>query len=120
MVNFFNVTFIRTPLKATLLDMYWSNTMKDQVYLYRFALNPAVVHVRHFVYGHVTRSSGLAKTILQGTLQGGRRRGRQKKEMGGQHAGMDWHDAGRRHEEGEKDGGSWLPGHSSRPNGPPD
>ena len=27
-------------------------------------------------YGHVTRSSGLAKTILQGTVQGGRRRGR--------------------------------------------
>ncbi|KAJ8398441.1 hypothetical protein AAFF_G00426960 [Aldrovandia affinis] len=30
-------------------------------------------------YGHITRSSGLAKTILQGTVQGGRKRGRQKK-----------------------------------------
>ena len=30
-------------------------------------------------HGHVTRSSGLAKTILQGTVQGGRRRGRQRK-----------------------------------------
>ena len=30
-------------------------------------------------YGHVTRSSGLAKTTLQGTVQGGRRRGRQRK-----------------------------------------
>ena len=30
-------------------------------------------------FGHVSRSSGLAKTILQGTLQGERRRGRQKK-----------------------------------------
>ena len=30
-------------------------------------------------YEHVTRSSGLAKTILQGTVQGGRRRGRQRK-----------------------------------------
>ena len=29
-------------------------------------------------YGHVTQSSGLAKTILQGTVQGGRRRGRQR------------------------------------------
>ena len=29
-------------------------------------------------YGHVTRSTGLAKTILQGTVEGGRRRGRQK------------------------------------------
>ena len=30
-------------------------------------------------YGHVTRSSGLAKTILQGTVQGARQRGRQRK-----------------------------------------
>ena len=30
-------------------------------------------------YGHVTRSSGLAKTILQGTEKGGRRQGRQRK-----------------------------------------
>ncbi|KAK2173277.1 hypothetical protein NP493_887g01019 [Ridgeia piscesae] len=30
-------------------------------------------------YGHITRSSGLAKTILQGTVQGERRRSRQKK-----------------------------------------
>ena len=29
-------------------------------------------------YGHVTRSSGLAKTILQGTVKGGRRQGRQR------------------------------------------
>ena len=26
-------------------------------------------------YGHVSRSSGLAKTILQGTVKGGRRQG---------------------------------------------
>ena len=30
-------------------------------------------------YGNVFRSSGLVKTILQGTMQGGRRQGRQKK-----------------------------------------
>ena len=30
-------------------------------------------------YGHVSRSSGLAKTILQGTVQGRRKRGRQRK-----------------------------------------
>ena len=30
-------------------------------------------------YGHITRSSGLAKTFLQGTVQGGRQRGRQRK-----------------------------------------
>ena len=30
-------------------------------------------------YGHVPHSSGLAKTILQGTVKGGRRQGRQRK-----------------------------------------
>ena len=39
-------------------------------------------------YGHVCRSSGLAKTILQGTVKGGRRRGREE-EVGRHHKGMD-------------------------------
>ena len=30
-------------------------------------------------YGRISRSSGMAKTVLQGTLKGARRRGRQKK-----------------------------------------
>ena len=30
-------------------------------------------------YGHVSRSSGLAKIIVQGTVKGGRRQGRQRK-----------------------------------------
>ena len=30
-------------------------------------------------HGHVSHSSGLAKTILQGTVKGGRRQGRQRK-----------------------------------------
>ena len=30
-------------------------------------------------YDHISRSSGMAKTILQGTVKGARRRGRQKK-----------------------------------------
>ena len=31
------------------------------------------------MHGHVSHSSGLAKTILQGTVKGGRRQGRQRK-----------------------------------------
>ena len=34
-------------------------------------------------YGHVSRSSGLAKTILQGTVKGGGRQGRQRKRWEG-------------------------------------
>ena len=33
-------------------------------------------------YGHVSRPSGLAKTILQGTVKGGRRQGRQRNRWG--------------------------------------
>ena len=32
-------------------------------------------------YGHVSHSSGVAKTILQGTVKGGRRQGRQRKTL---------------------------------------
>ena len=39
-------------------------------------------------YGHVSRSSGLAKTILQGTVKGRRRQGREE-EVGRQHQRMD-------------------------------
>ena len=44
-------------------------------------------------YGHATRSSGLAKTILQGTVQGERRRGRQRKRWEGstkEWTGLEW------------------------------
>ena len=34
-------------------------------------------------YGHVSRSSGLAETILQATVKGGRRQGRQRKRWEG-------------------------------------
>ena len=46
-------------------------------------------------YGHVSHLSGLAKTLLQGTVKWGRRQGKQKtknkkkKEVGRQHQGMD-------------------------------
>ena len=43
--------------------------------------SPTVVKRRKLLwYGHVSRSSGLAKTILQGTAKGGRRQGRQRKK----------------------------------------
>ena len=40
-------------------------------------------------YGHVSRSSGLAKTVLQGAVKGGRRQGRQRKRWERQYQGMD-------------------------------
>ena len=36
-------------------------------------------------FGHVTRFDSLSQTIDQGTLEGGQRRGQQRKMLGGQH-----------------------------------
>ena len=40
-------------------------------------------------YGHVSLSSGLAKTILQGTVTGGKKTRQTKEEVGRKHQGMD-------------------------------
>ena len=40
-------------------------------------------------YGHVSRSSGLAKTILQGKVKRGKKTRRTKEKVGRQHQGMD-------------------------------
>ena len=56
-------------------------------------------------YGHVTRSSGLAKTIQQGTVQGGRRSGRQRKRWEGnikEWTGFEWNNILREAENGEE------------------
>ena len=57
-------------------------------------------------YGHVSRSSGLAKTILQRTVKGGR----QQNEVGRQHQGMDRPGACQVPEgsQEEKNGANWL------------
>ena len=71
-------------------------------------------------YGHVSRSSGLAKTILQGTVKGGRRQGRQRKrwednirEWTGLELGKS-----QRAVENKENGGNWLLNHLWCPNDP--
>ena len=61
-------------------------------------------------YEHVSRSSGLAKTILQGTVKGGRREGRQKKRWSSRSPRGRWRT--------EKKGGNWLWNHLWCPNNP--
>ena len=56
-------------------------------------------------YGHVSRSSGLAKTILPGTVKGGRRQGRQRKRWEdniGEWTGLDFGKSQRAVENREK------------------
>ena len=70
-------------------------------------------------YGHVSRSSGLAKTILQGTVKGGRRQGRQRKRWEDnirEWTGLEFAKSQRAVENGEKNEGNWLRNHPWCPN----
>ena len=72
-------------------------------------------------YGHVSRSSGLANTILQGTVKGGRRQGRQRKrweENIREWTGLGFAKSQRAVENREKNGGNWLRNHLWCPNDP--
>ena len=61
-------------------------------------------------YEHVSCSSGLAKTILQGTVKGGRRQGRQRKRW--ENNIMEWTGLefakSQRAVENRENGGNWL------------
>ena len=70
-----------------LLGISWSDRktnefVRNQITLLAGPQEPLLATVRRRKlswFGHVTRHNTLSKTILQGTLEGGRRRGRQKK-----------------------------------------
>ena len=56
-------------------------------------------------HGHITKSTGLAKMILQGTVQGGRRKGRKsdgKIILLSKWTGLGWGEAIRKAEDREK------------------
>ena len=64
-------------------------------------------------YGHVSRSSGLAKTTFQGTVKGGSRQGRQKKRWDDnirEWTGLEFAKSQRAGRTG-KNGGNWLQNH---------
>ena len=71
-------------------------------------------------YGHVSRSSGLAKTILQGTVKGGIRQGRQRKRWEDNiRNGQAWSLASPRGQwRTGKNGEKWLQSHLWCPNDP--
>ena len=71
-------------------------------------------------YSHVSRSSGLAKTILQGTVKGGRRQGRQRKRWEDnirEWTGLEFAKS-QREVENRENGGNWLRNHLWCPNDP--
>ena len=74
--------FFRRLLNITYRDRITNITVRNRI---RQAIGPyqdllsQVKRRKLKWYGHVSRSQGLAKTFLQGTVRGTRRRGRQKK-----------------------------------------
>ena len=71
-------------------------------------------------YGHVSRSSSLVKTILQGTVKGRRRQGRQKKRQEDnirKWTGLEFAKS-QRTVENRENGGNWLRNHLWCPNDP--
>ena len=71
-------------------------------------------------YGHVSRPSGLAKTILQGTVKGGRRQSRERKRWVDnirERTGMEFAKSQKAVETG-KNGENWLQNHLWYPNDP--
>ena len=62
-------------------------------------------------YGHVSRSSGLIKTVLQGTMKGGRRQGGQRRRWRDdvrEWTGLEFAKYQRVVENREKNGRNWL------------
>ena len=71
-------------------------------------------------YGQASLSSGLAKTILQGTVKGGRRQGRQRKRWEDnirEWTGLEFGKS-QRAVENRENGENWLRNHLWRPNDP--
>ena len=72
-------------------------------------------------YGHVSCSSCLAKSILQGTVKGGRRQGRQRKRWEDnirEWTGLKFGKSQRAVEKRKKNGENWLQNHLWCPNDP--
>ena len=72
-------------------------------------------------YGHVFCSSGLVKTILQGTVKGGRRQGRQRKRWEDnirEWTGLEFARSQRAQWRTGKNEGNWLQNHLWCPNNP--
>ena len=72
-------------------------------------------------YGHVFRSSDLARTILQGTMKGGRRQGRQRKRWEDNiraWTGLEFSKSQRAEDNRKKNGENWLQNHLWCPNDP--
>ena len=81
-IQAFEMRCLRKLLRITYLERKTNEYVRDKIKSLvgpQEALLATVKRRKLQWYGHVTRHNSLSKTILQGTLEGGRRRGRQRK-----------------------------------------
>ena len=79
-----NSKFGTQPLRWDATDDFWTLPIKTRWRTRKFAAESSMQLVKKrkfWLYGHISRSSGTAKTVLQGKVKGARRRGRQKKRQ---------------------------------------
>ena len=81
-IEAFEIKSFRKLLGVTYRDRKTNAEIRQTVQNYVGSQEPLLATVKRRKlswYAHLTRHDSLAKTILQGTVQGGRRRGRQRK-----------------------------------------
>ena len=81
-IQAFEYKCLRRLLRISYLEHKTNQFVRDTVSALVGPQEPLLATVKRRKlawFGHVTRHNSLCKTILQGTLEGGRRRGRQKK-----------------------------------------
>ena len=81
-IQAFEMKSMRKLLRISYLERKTNEFVQDQVTRLVGPQEPLLATVKRRKlqwFGHTTRHDGLSKTILQGTVEGGRRRGRQRK-----------------------------------------
>ena len=81
-VNIFGTKRLRKLLRISYLEHKTNDWVRSNINFLMGPQEPLLATVRRLKpawFGHVTRHDSLSKTILQGTLEGGRRSGRQRK-----------------------------------------
>ena len=81
-IQAFEMKCLRKLLRISYLEHKTNEYVRDEVQGLAGPQEPLLATIKRRKlawFGHVTRHDSLCKTIMQGTIEGGRRRGRQRK-----------------------------------------
>ena len=81
-IQAFEMKCLRRLLRISYMDHKTNDYVRAMVYIKVGPQEPLLATIKRRKlswFGHITRHDSLCKTIMQGTVEGGRRRGRQRK-----------------------------------------